>query len=298
MQYTNRFNLPSPIVRAIVRDNYSKGASDMSVSEIIDSPRIKALQTEYGHEVVEDVSDKIFSLLGRGVHQILEWGAEEHQTAEERIFLPVDIDGVRVMVSGAMDLQDPEGDGSVIIRDWKVTTVYAFQSDKPAWVNQLNCYAHMVRKVKGVEVQGLQIGAILRDFSKSKSNRDSEYPEAAIQTLDLPLWPPEVAEAYFLERVKMHVDARDRAMAGLELPLCTDEERWVDDPQWAVLKKGNKRASAVFPTESEAKLYISEQKKPEEFSIEHRQSIPKRCADWCSVSRWCSQFRAENPEAT
>lgn len=291
MKYTNKYNLPTPIVRAIIRDNYSKGASDFSVSEIIDSPRIKALQVEYEHEIVEDVSDKVFSLFGRAVHQILEWGAEEHQTAEERIFLPVEIDGVTVRVSGAMDLQDPEGDGSVIIRDWKVTTVYAFQSEKPAWVNQLNCYAHMVRKVKGTEVQGLQIGAILRDFAKSKAKRQSDYPQAAIQTLDLPLWKPEVAEAYFMERVRMHVKARDMTLAGHEPPDCTDEERWLDPPEYAVLKKGNVRATALFPTELEAKSFIREQAKQGEFRIEPRNTEPRRCADWCSVSQWCSQYQ-------
>lgn len=294
MIYTNNFNLPSPIVRAIVRDGYSKGASDFSVSEIIDSPRVKALQIEHENEIVEDVSDRVFSLFGRAVHQILEWGAEDHQEAEERVFMAVDVDGVQVKVSGAMDLQDPEGDGSVVIRDWKVTTVYAFMAEKAAWVNQLNCYAHMVRKVKGVEVNGLQIGAILRDFSKSKSKRQSDYPPAAIQTLDLPLWNSEEAEAYFMERVRLHVKARDMVLAGHEPPHCTDEERWSDPPVFAVLKNSNVRATAIFPTELEAKVFISEQAKVNpkgEFRIEPRNTEPKRCADWCAVSQWCSQYK-------
>jgi hypothetical protein len=277
------------------------------VSNIIDSPRVQTLQWKHDGDIVEDVSDRIFSLLGRAVHHILEIGADETQeTAEERLFMDVEVNGTKITISGAMDLQEEE-DGLVAIKDWKVTSVYGFQSDKDAWHYQLNCYAHLVRKAQwrgmqdpdgcwtkvprqGREVGSLQIGGILRDWSAGKKKSSADYPPAAIQTLDIPLWTSEEAEEYFLERVTMHVKARSADFAGKELPLCNKSERWEDDPKFAVMKKGNKRATSVFEDEENALEFIRQSKDNDQLYVEPRGAEPRRCADnWCKVAGWCSQ---------
>jgi hypothetical protein len=70
MQWTNRFNLPSPIVKAVQRDTYNPGNSDVSVTRLILPPKIAVLQHTYA--IVEDVSDGFFRMLGRCVHKLLE----------------------------------------------------------------------------------------------------------------------------------------------------------------------------------------------------------------------------------
>lgn len=39
MKLTNRFGLPDPVVRALTRNEYSKGHSNRSITQLIDSPR-------------------------------------------------------------------------------------------------------------------------------------------------------------------------------------------------------------------------------------------------------------------
>jgi hypothetical protein len=269
---------------------------------------VQVLQWKHDNEIIEDVADKVFSLLGRAVHQILEWGATgDQETPEERLFMEVEINGAKVMISGAMDLQDDDGDGVVDISDYKVTSVYGFLADKAAWHNQLNCYAHLVRYAQyrgiyergnwsliprdGRDVSSLSIVAILRDWSSGKAN-SPDYPPAPIQTLEIPLWSAEAAAEYFDQRVRLHIKSRSLDFAGRELPLCSKEERWEDDPKFAVMKEGNKRATAVFEDRDNALEFIrqSSEKNRAKLSVQEREGDPRRCAgDWCRVSRWCSQ---------
>lgn len=318
MILTNRFNLPGPIVRAVTRDPYDRGPAQFSVSNIIDAPRAQTLQWKYDSQIEEDVADRVFSLLGRAVHQILEWGADaEQETAEERLFMDVTVGKTTVTVSGAMDLQSAPLDGVVDINDYKVTSVYGFLADKDAWHNQLNCYAHLVRKAQkrgftdkdgkwrmeprqGSDVGHLGIVAILRDWTASKVGTQADYPPAAIQTLDIPLWRPKDAEEYFMERVKLHVKARSVDFAGRELPLCTKEERWEDEPKFAVMKEGNKRATAVFEDHDNALEFIrqSSDKDKAKLAVVPRPAEARRCkGNYCKVSQFCTQRLRELEEA-
>jgi len=298
-------------VRAVQRDPYDRGPAQYSVSNIIDSPRVGTLQWKYDSEIEEDVSDRVFSLLGRAVHQILEWGADQDfdETPEERLFYELTVGGTTTTVSGAMDLQET-GKKRVAIKDYKVTSVYGFQADKEAWHNQLNCYAHLVRRAQkaGIydsdgrwtlvdralrDVESLGIVAILRDWSSGKAKTTADYPPAAIQEVAIPLWPAHEAEEYFMERVALHVKARAKDFAGRELPPCTQAERWEDDPKWAVKKKGNKKATKVFEERQNAVDFIKESSNSADLIIEERGGEPRRCVgNWCKVAGWCSQEQA------
>ncbi len=66
---TNDFNLPETLKEAMTVDTHPV-AGDISCSELIDAPQIRILKKK--HTIVEDVSEKIFMLLGTAVHNILE----------------------------------------------------------------------------------------------------------------------------------------------------------------------------------------------------------------------------------
>ena len=59
---TNNLNLPRSIVAAVTNDPYTKGHSDISVTTLIQPPYLRKLR-ESGVEIVEDVSDRIWSLI-------------------------------------------------------------------------------------------------------------------------------------------------------------------------------------------------------------------------------------------
>ena len=72
MKYTNTNNIPKEIIRAVSNDSYSKGASTISVTGLLQPPRIRILREEYDDDIVVDVSNEIWKLLGQSVHTILE----------------------------------------------------------------------------------------------------------------------------------------------------------------------------------------------------------------------------------
>lgn len=75
MIFTNKLNISESLVNAIKKDSYSKGDSDFSVTGLINPARIEALRVKHDSQIKEDVSDRIYSLLGQSIHTILERAA-------------------------------------------------------------------------------------------------------------------------------------------------------------------------------------------------------------------------------
>ena len=94
----------------------------------------------------------VWSLFGTALHNILEHGKGDNHIVEERVF--ADVEGMKI--SGAIDLQEVEEDG-VIVSDYKTTSAWVVMNEKDDWHNQLNCYAYLLYKAKGVTVKKLQI---------------------------------------------------------------------------------------------------------------------------------------------
>jgi len=299
---TNKYGLPAPIVRAVERDPYSRGKAHFSVTELIDSPRVRDLRVLYDSDIEEDVSDFVFSLFGRAIHKMLEDGAEAGTQTEERLYL--DVDGY--IVSGSMDLQEDQ-DGGVLITDYKVTTVSsATRASKADWEEQLNSYAHLVRRVKGKKVKGLQIVALLRDWQSARSE-GANYPSAPVLVREFPVWSDNAAQVFLEHRVKAHKEAhlqtmrasQDRTRGPWADPMvnCTMEEQWRSEDMYAVWKEGNKRATSVWPTAEEAGAALDaliDANKKGTFDIKIRAGEAKRCeGNWCGVAPWCAQYAKE-----
>ena len=85
MNLTNKFNLPEAIYEAVKNDGYTKGNSDISVTQLIDSPYIRKLKEDHYNEIEEDVTERVLSLLGQAVHTILE-RTETEDLKEERLY--------------------------------------------------------------------------------------------------------------------------------------------------------------------------------------------------------------------
>ena len=161
MKITNKYNLPAPIVNAIKRPTYTKEGANLSVTEMIGSPRISQLRRINYDALEMDASEGVWALFGTAVHHILERGIAENHINEER--LHTEIDGWSI--SGAIDLQVQHPDG-VLIQDYKTVAAWATMNDKIEWEQQLNVYAWLVQRVKGQSVKAVEIVAIVRDWSR------------------------------------------------------------------------------------------------------------------------------------
>lgn len=285
MKITNRFGVPETLVALASKEYYSKGRADFSVTELISPPRIQRLRRRHWEEMSEDVSDRLWQLLGSALHVVAERGQADGHLTEERLYAEVD----GVTISGAIDLQKQTDDG-VVITDYKFTSAWALRQDKPDWEAQQNIYAWLVQTVKKQPVAGVQICALVRDWSRREASQKPDYPQAPIQVLQLPLWSLERSETYIRERLDAHRHAKVKDDWGDELPNCTDSERWLRDAAFAVKKKGYKRAIRILASREEAE----ELAQKEGGFVEERPGEAVRCINnFCGVAQWCSQFNKE-----
>jgi hypothetical protein len=291
MKFTNKFNLPQTFVNVIHRPTYSKGKAHISATEIINSPRIVQLKKKYWDEIEQDASEMVWSLFGSAVHNILEHGKGENHVVEERLHL--EFEGWRI--SGAIDLQEVEPNGTITISDYKVTGAWAVMNEKDDWHRQLNIYAWMVEKVKKVPVGKLQIIAIIRDWSARDAQTKENYPNSPVATIDIPLWTFEEREKFMTKRIYEHGTALFEMETDGDLPDCTAEEMWEKKTSYALKKDGNVRAKSVHETQEAAEealvKALGTAKKNEGFSIEIRQGERTRCKGYCQVASFCNQYQ-------
>ena len=283
---TNKHNLPQTLVNLAESRNYSRGKSDRSITQLIDSPQISILRMANENRITEDVVDTFWANLGSALHHITEKGADDKHLVEERLFVDVE----DWTISGAIDVQRLEDDGSITIMDYKFTSVWAVKNPKIDWERQLNCYAYLVEDAKKVKIKELQIICFLRDWNRNNAKRDKDYPQQQIIIVPINLWDFDEQERYVINRVKTHQEALQDYIDGKEMAECSFEEMWKREDTYAVKKKKNKRALKVFEVETEAKEFAK--KKGEEYEIEFRKGLSVRCEDnYCKVNEWCPQYQ-------
>lgn len=282
MKLTNKFGLPQTVVRALTRSEYSKGESNRSITQLIDSPRVRILRQENWDNMEEDVSEKMWAVLGSAAHKMFEETGDDKHITEERLFAEVE----GWVISGAIDVQRID-DGGITVIDYKTTSVWSVILGKKEWEQQLNCYAYLVRRSKKLPVTSLKVIAILRDWKAKDAETKEDYPKAPIVEIEIPLWPEQQQDSYVQERVELHQKAEFDRLTGSELPDCSATERWEKPAVWAVKKTGNKRAIKLYDNEQEAKNSLQSGQE-----IEFRRGESSRCSNnWCRVNAWCSQYK-------
>lgn len=276
MKITNKLGLPAPIVQAISNDPYNPGHSDITCTGLIAPPRQKALMKLHADKLEIDASSRVWALVGQAVHGILERSCPENCLSEERLY----IERCGWKIGGQYDYFDP---ASGLLQDYKVTSVWSVKDGaKSEWLAQLNILATIMRE-HGYQINQLQIVAILRDWRKSESYQNSDYPQMQSILIDIPLWSEEKCEEYIFERVRLHQMARDN------LPECSAEERWQTADIWAVMKDGGKRAKKVCISENEAGIYCADCGAGH--YVEYRRGLSKRCESYCDCAIVCDQWK-------
>ena len=284
MKLTNKHGLPESIVNALKRPEYTKGRSHLSVTQLINRPKIVALSKKFEDELESDVSEMVWSLFGSAIHKVLEHGKDSNHIVEQR--LHAEVDGYRI--SGAIDLQVINDSGRSI-RDYKTTSAWAVMNEKIEWEQQLNCYAWLVEKATGTPVTDLGIVAIIRDWNRRDAARNEAYPQAPIKELPIDLWSMERREVYIRSRVHVHAEAEFAIESDGDLSPCTPDEMWEKPTTWAVKKAGGVRAKSVHDSEAEANDALA--KAGKDYQIEVRPGSRTRCESFCPVNHRCQQWR-------
>ena len=287
LRLTNKHDIPSVFERFDRANAHTTEGAKYSVTTVIDSPQISRLRKNHHSEMEKDISDMVFSILGTAVHAILEGGASEDQISEERLHCDIDVGGQSVSISGQIDLQTPM-DGGYVLSDYKTTSTYAAQANpngKVEHINQLNSYAAIARR-NGVKVTGLEVIAILRNWTASGRSRSENYPKSSVVVIPIEMWSEEKADKYLVDRVKMHESSNETN--------CTPEEMWAKPPVFALYemtKTGDlrKRATRLLDKRSDAEFMSAS--RPGSVIVE-RPRVFTRCeGDYCGVSQFCEQYK-------
>lgn len=198
--------------RALTNDPYDKGDSEFSITELIAPARARVLRHIHRDEIIEDVSDRLWSLYGQVTHGVLERAAGG-ALVEKRFFTVVN--GVKISAQiDSLCLED------FALRDWKFTSAYGFTKGKGVktdWVQQLNGQAFILEQ-NGYTVHSLAVVALLRDWLKSKAKYDKTYPQSPIVEATIEKWDHEETGRFLADRIYAHQQAQ------VELPECTSEE--------------------------------------------------------------------------
>tara|TARA_R110002074_G_scaffold156496_1_gene312711 strand:- start:38 stop:934 length:897 start_codon:yes stop_codon:yes gene_type:complete len=293
VKYTNKHNVPQEIINAVHNDNYTRGKATISVTGLLQPPKIRLLANEHQDDLVVDISDEIWKLLGQSVHTILERANENNKDTitEQRMFAKVN----EWTISGQTDSIDIKDN---ILKDYKVTSVWSVVSakkdGKAEWEQQLNLYAWLYRQNLGKNIDQLNIIAITRDWNKNQYLRSGgDYPPSPISVIKVNLWTNEEQDAFVKERVSIHQDAEVGYLISNELPLCTDAERWRRKDTYRVEKKGRKSALRVLDTQEEADKWMEGHKDIDLLSVAFAKGECIRCANYCDVSEFCKQHKEE-----
>jgi hypothetical protein len=281
-EYTNKHNYPEWLCNVLKYNPYTTGPkrSDISTTQLIDSPQVLSLRKANRDNIVEDVSDRTWAVWGSAVHAICEYAnmSNSDVLVEKRFHK----DYGSHSVSGQVDIYDIKNN---IIYDIKTVGAFALSYGiKPAWTNQLNVLADLMKN-DGWKVSGLAIVAFSKDFNEKNVKPGSTYPESALKVIhDIPYWPVSETRKYIDKRLQRHF---------FDEHICDREERWQSESKVAVMKKKKVRAVKLFDTEDDANDFIIIQKDQEDLYIEDRPGFNMRCSKYCNVKRFCPQHTKE-----
>lgn len=266
--------VPPPITRALLADNYSKGDSEFSVTQLLGPPQ-RTWLAEQNAPLERGIYANYLALMGSAIHAEFEQHVrpEEEEMAEVRLFL--EIDGVKV--SGQFDFYQ----GKLRrMTDYKNT---AGQQDdvKQAHFDQGHMNSYLAEEHK-LPVDDICICYIQRDWSESRSVNVPNYRETPITPIIYPY-----NREYALEKFRTCIADHRAAKAGNPRP-CTMEEQWAKPDTFACKKPQNSRARKLHETEEEAKADL----KPGEV-IERRKAVKTFCESYCGYKHCCKQYQRE-----
>jgi hypothetical protein len=288
---SNIYGLPEPLVKALTVERRPVVPGRISVTALIDSPLRRILSIRHGHEIEEDVSENLWSLLGKAVHYVI----EKSDKATE-IKIESDNLGLGVTLVGVVDYYR---DGRII--DWKLTSAWSavFAADKN-WELQLQTYGYLVQSL-GHPVTDLSAYMILRDWNKREAQKNPDYPQIPFKEISYKLWEKSTVEAFISERVSLHLKAEKVCLqsTSIEIPpefWCTPTERWEKPTKYAVRKPMQEKAVRVLDTEEAAKEIAKHEtaRTGKIHTIETRPGEQTKCQSYCSLVPWCPCIKELN----
>lgn len=275
--------------------SYTNIGSDYSVSDLIIAPRQVQLRKRYADQITKqplDILGQLASFRGTAIHglfekylwQVINKGVDPNYLIERRVWDKI----LGRKISGKFDCWYLKA-----LYDFKTTSVWKYIfADYTDWEAQLNIYACLLRSC-GVPVTSVNVLIWFTDWNKINSLKTQGYPQREMDLIPLDLWHDDMQQNYLEQRIKMHIAAE--SIDDYDLPHCSQKDMWEKETSYAVYKCDaagkitGAKASRVLKLESAANIWIAKQKSGN-FTIQVRPGERIKCANYCKVNEFCSQY--------
>lgn len=290
MKVTNVMGLPKPFVEAATNDHeYTEGR--YSVTEVLGGTCEAILKRRHADDIEEDVSDRVWAILGTAVHEILRQ-AEASDTQMQENWLSVKLEGLAsgYELSGIFDLYD---DSTGTVTDYKNAGTIKWQKqDFEDYRMQTLLYCWLLQQI-GFAAWNGEIVMILRDWSKGKAKFDKDYPQQQVQRVSFHFSDKDMEEAEEFVYMWFIMVKHEETVPDDCLEPCTPEQRWHRPNKYAVTKDGNKRATRVFDDPDEASALCDElsEKTGKPHHVEVRVGGDAKCESYCPVAEFCPYWK-------
>lgn len=285
---TNKLGLPQPFVEAATGDRHRQPRR-YSVTEVLGGTCEAVLKRRHAGEQDEDVSDRVWAILGTAVHKVLQEAQAGPGQLQEN-WLSVEV-GDGYELSGIFDLYD--GDTGTVT-DYKTCSVWkATVGDFSDWRLQVLLYCWMLRE-SGFKANNGEVVAIMRDHNKRKARTESGYPKHPVIRIGWSFTEDDFDKARamiaeWFSRVREQ-ELRDDS----RLEPCSERERWHKPEKWAVMRKGQKRAVRLYQSEEDARKRADSENRQardrgevERHYVERRPGEDTKCESYCPVAAFC-----------
>lgn len=281
---------PSVFIEAMLADDKKDHLEgiDFSVTSLLKSAREFQLVRRNKESLPErPLDNRLSTFLGHAVHKAVEESLRNNDDylVEYRMEFDEEVNGKTYKVAGTCDMYDKKTKRLI---DHKTTTTFIYGNEvKKEWVEQLNIYAHLLRRL-GFPVEQLTINCVYKDWRPTANRYQEDYPDLPVLEFNFDPWPEDTAQKFYEEKLAEHVKAME--LADAELPLCEVEYMWEKPSTYAVYKPGSARAIRLLPTRKDAEQYIKH-KSLTGCQVEHRVGERTKCEKYCLAAPFCTQFQ-------
>jgi hypothetical protein len=288
MTITNRQNLPEAIVKACSTEQHNR-PNTVSATTLLKGAKEIILTRRHWDELTDDVADRIWALFGTAVHSMLEHETPDTFTEE---YLTHMVNGYKV--TGRIDCYDMKNG---IVHDYKTASVWKVaMRDFDDWKKQGLIYAYLLKE-NGFNVSECRFTALLKDFSKTKAKFDANYPQSPVFVYSFNPTEKDMAYIEKFIRDKIAEIVYNESLPDDEIAECTKDERWATDDKFAVMKKGNKKASRVCDSLEQAESYVSANADKDKLEIVKREATSKKCLEYCQCAEFCNFYKSLKEES-
>ena len=282
MNVKNELGLPQAFINALNLEKHNEKGC-YSATTLLKGACETILADRHFDEIEIDVADCVWQIWGTAVHLIFEKAGIEGFT-EEKFSVPVS----NSKVTGRVDLYDLENE---TVYDWKTASTWKVQfNDFSDWDKQGLIYAWLMKQ-NGLKVKEIKFVALLKDHSKSKARKDSEYPQKPVVVHTVKATEESLKEIEAFINMKVRQFEVAETLEDEKLTPCTKEERWESPAKYAVMKTGRKTAIKLFDTKEEAEKNMVSIGGT---YVEERKAESKKCLDYCNCKEFCPFWKSLN----